>query len=162
MQNFTFEELFLFSRYLSFCLDFLVMYKNDLIRKVRLFSKFMTSQPGSQEIPTDILINISRSKDNQSMKFGQLTEYNRKILFGKSYIKCGGKTIPTPFSKKSNLRISLDQQPKTSYSLFLLYVKSRNIEIYRVSCTPLAFTLYKTFLKNKTTSGTSLPSLFFA
>ena len=85
------------------------MYKNDLIRKVRLFSKFMTSQPGSQKIAADILINISRSKDNQSMKFGRLTEYNRKILFEKSYIKCGGKTIPTPFSKKSKLRISLDQ-----------------------------------------------------
>ena len=69
----------------------------------------MTSQPGSQKIAADILINISRSKDNQSMKFGRLTEYNRKILLEKSYIKCGGKTIPTPFSKKSKLRISLDQ-----------------------------------------------------
>ena len=31
---------------LSFCLDFLVKYKNDLIRKTRLIRKFMTSQPG--------------------------------------------------------------------------------------------------------------------
>ena len=41
-----------------------------------------------------ILPNISRSKDNQSMKFGELVEYNmRKIIFEKSYTKCGGKTI---------------------------------------------------------------------
>ena len=31
---------------LSFCLDFLVMYKNGLISKVRLISKLMTSQSG--------------------------------------------------------------------------------------------------------------------
>ena len=38
---------FLFSlRYLSFCLDFFVMYRNGLIKKIRLISNFMTSQPG--------------------------------------------------------------------------------------------------------------------
>ena len=41
---FTFQ-LFSFSRYLSFYLDFLVMYKNGLIRKIRLILRFMTSQP---------------------------------------------------------------------------------------------------------------------
>ena len=35
-----------FSRYLSFCLDFLVMYENGLIRKIRLISEFMMSRPG--------------------------------------------------------------------------------------------------------------------
>ena len=41
----------------------------------------MTSQPGQQTIAIHILPNISRSKDNQTMKFGQLIEYNmRKIL----------------------------------------------------------------------------------
>ena len=35
-----------FLRYLNFCLDFLVILKNDLIRKKRLILKFMTSQPG--------------------------------------------------------------------------------------------------------------------
>ena len=39
--------------------------------------------------------NISRSKDNQAMKFGQLIEYNmRKHFLEKSYTKCGGETIP--------------------------------------------------------------------
>ena len=35
-----------FARYLSFCLDFLVMYRNGLIEKIRLISNVMTSQPG--------------------------------------------------------------------------------------------------------------------
>ena len=42
--------------------------------------------------------NISRSKDNQTMKFGQLIEYNMKNIFSKkSYINCGGETIPRYF-----------------------------------------------------------------
>ena len=44
------------------------------------------------------------------MIFGQLIEYNmRKNITGKSYTKCGGETIPRPFSKKSKLSIFLDQ-----------------------------------------------------
>ena len=39
------QKFFSFSRYLSFCLDFLVIYQNGLIKKIRLFSDFMTSQP---------------------------------------------------------------------------------------------------------------------
>ena len=33
-------------KYLYFCPDFLVMYKNELIRKRKLISKFMASQTG--------------------------------------------------------------------------------------------------------------------
>ena len=42
-------KLFWFSRYSNFCLDFLGIYKNSLIRKIRLISKFMTSQPGIKQ-----------------------------------------------------------------------------------------------------------------
>ena len=71
-----------------------------------------------------ILPNISRSKGNQTMKFGQLIEYNlRNIFFEKSYTKCAGETIPRPLSKKSKLSISLIQQCKVLNSLFLLYAK---------------------------------------
>ena len=71
----------------------------------------MTSEPGSQTIAIHILINISRSKDNQTMKFGQLIEYiMRNICL---------ETIPKPFSKKLKLTISLDQLSKVLYSLFL-------------------------------------------
>ena len=57
-----------------------------------------------------MFLNISRSKRNQTMKLGQLIECNmRNIFLGKSYTKCVAETIPRPFSKKSNLNISLDQ-----------------------------------------------------
>ena len=76
-----------------------------------------------------ILPNISRSKGNQTMKFGQLLEYNMRSTFvEKSYTKCGGETIPRSFSKKSKLGISLDQYPKGFYILFLLFAKLRTIE----------------------------------
>ena len=100
---FTLKKLFSFSKYLSFCLDFLVMCKNGLIRKVRLILKFMTSQPGYQTIAILILPNISRSKGNQTMKFGQLIEHHmRNIFVQKLYTKCGGETIPRPLSKNQN------------------------------------------------------------
>ena len=75
----------------------------------------MTSQPGKQTIAIDILLNISGSKGNQTIKFGQLMEYNiGNIFLENSYTKCSGKTIPRSFSKKSKLSISLDQQSKVS------------------------------------------------
>ena len=53
----------------------------------------MKSLPGQQTIVIHILPNISRSKGNQTMKFGQLIECNiRNIFLEKSYIKCGGET----------------------------------------------------------------------
>ena len=77
-----------------------------------------------------ILPNISRIKDSQTMKFGQLLEYNmRNIFFEKSYTKCAGETLPRPLSKKSKLSIPLDQYCKVSKSLSLLYANLRAIEI---------------------------------
>ena len=62
----------------------------------------MTSQPGRQVTAIHILPNISRSKGNQTMKFGQLIKYDmRNIFLEKLYTKCGGETIPRPFSKKT-------------------------------------------------------------
>ena len=46
-----------------------------------LTSKFMTSQPGLQTIAIHILPNISQSKGNQTMKLGQLIEYNKRNIF---------------------------------------------------------------------------------
>ena len=57
--------------------------------------------------------NISRSEDNQAMKFGQLIEYSmRNFFLENSYTKCGRETIPRLFYKKSKLRLSLDQYSK--------------------------------------------------
>ena len=61
---------------------------NNLIRKIRLISNFVTSQPDKQTIVIHILPNISRSKGNQTMEFGQLIEHSmRNIFLEKSYTK---------------------------------------------------------------------------
>ena len=60
----------LFLRYLHFCCDVLVMQKNRLM-----------SQIGRQIITTYISPNISRSKGNQAVKFGQLIKYVRNIFY---------------------------------------------------------------------------------
>ena len=57
---------FVFSRYLSLCLAFLVMWKYGLARKIRLISKFMASQsvklltywPVSQEVKAIRQLNL--------------------------------------------------------------------------------------------------------
>ena len=41
----------------------------------------MTSQPRRQTITIQILPNISKNKDNQTLKFGQLIEYNVRNIF---------------------------------------------------------------------------------
>ena len=72
----------------------------------------MTSQSGQQTTAIHMLTNISRSKGNQVMKFGQLIEYNmRSISVEKSYRNSAGETfhISRHLSKKSKLSISLDE-----------------------------------------------------
>ena len=57
-----------------------------------------------------ILLDISRRKSNQTIKFGRLMKYNmRNIFVEKSYTKCAAETISRPLSKISKLRISLNQ-----------------------------------------------------
>ena len=41
----------------------------------------MTSQPASQAITIQILLNILRIKDNQTVKIGQLVEQNKINIF---------------------------------------------------------------------------------
>ena len=66
--------------------------------------KFMTSQTGQQIITIQILPDILRSKDNPTMKYGQLIEYNiRNNFFKKLYTKYG-EARPRPFYKKSKLK----------------------------------------------------------
>ena len=54
------------------------------------------------------------------MKFGQLIEYKARLFLEKSYTKCPRETVPSPFSKKSKLSISLYQYSIVSYILFCL------------------------------------------
>ena len=58
----------------------------------------MTPQPGQQTITTLMLPNISRSKDNQTMKFGQLIEYNKKDFFFNNHAENkAGRPVPDLF-----------------------------------------------------------------
>ena len=41
----------------------------------------MMSQPGLQIVTINILLNILQSKDNQTVKFGQLIEYKKINIF---------------------------------------------------------------------------------
>ena len=69
----------------------------------------MTSQTGSQIITRHKLPNNLRSKDNRTMKFGELIEYNmRNIFLENSYSKCGGEAGPRSFYQKFKFSISAD------------------------------------------------------
>ena len=60
-------------------------------------SKFITSQPGKQTIAIHILPYMSRSKDNQTMKFG------RETFFLKNHTQnLVDKLVPEPFLKNQN------------------------------------------------------------
>ena len=57
-----------------------------------------------------ILPDISRSKGNHTMKFGQLKECDMENIFlEKSYTKYDGEISPRDFSEKIKFSISLDQ-----------------------------------------------------
>ena len=61
----------------------------------------MTSQPRKQTIAMHKLPNISRGQGNQTMKFGQLIEYNMSYIFlEKSYTKCGREAVSRTFFQK--------------------------------------------------------------
>ena len=60
----------------------------------------MASQPGKQTIAIHMLLNISRSKGNKRIKFGQLIEYKmRNIFLKQSYINVVQKLFPNHFLK---------------------------------------------------------------
>ena len=76
-------------------------FKND--EKCLLFHVKSFFRSGQQIFKMHILSNISRSKDSQIMKFGQLIEYNVKnIFFEKPYTQCGGEASSRPFYKNQN------------------------------------------------------------
>ena len=106
-------------------------------------------------IAIHILINISRSKTDQAMKFGQLIEYYSKNIFReKSYAKCSGDS----FLKNQNCAYLWISSLINFYTIsFCIYVKLRII--LKLNCRPINF---KAFLENKSRSGTSLSASFSA
>ena len=57
----------------------------------------MTSQPGLQTIAIHILPNISQSKEHQTMKFGQLIEYNKRNIFLQTFENEATRLVPDLF-----------------------------------------------------------------
>ena len=58
----------------------------------------MTPHSGKQTITIHILSSISRSKGNQTMKFGELMKYNVKKIFLKNHTENEtGRRVPNLF-----------------------------------------------------------------
>ena len=63
----------------------------------------MTSKSCYQTIAIHILPNISRSKGNQAMKFGQLIEYNMRKIFVENHTQnVLEKLFQDPYLKNQN------------------------------------------------------------
>ena len=72
--------------FLSGLFGFVEKNVESLSRKRSLISKFMTSVNKQLQYTIHILLKVSRRKGYQSLKFGQLIEYNqRNILFFKNH-----------------------------------------------------------------------------
>ena len=65
----------------------------------------MTLHFGQQIITIHILSNISRSKDNHTMKFGQLIEYKMRNIF---FLKCRTKNMAKKLVPDPSLKIKID------------------------------------------------------
>ena len=111
----------------------------------------MASQPGKQIVAIHILLNISRIKDNQTMKFGKLIESGMITTFlEKPYTKCDAETIPRHFCKFIKIE-------HTSGSIFQSFIKFAFVlcqvegypNIMKLICRLLDFTWYKAFFKNQ-------------
>ena len=63
----------------------------------------MTSQTGKKIITIHVLPSISRSKDNQAMKFGQLIKLRENDFSAKSCKKWDRETNPRPLFVFKNL-----------------------------------------------------------
>ena len=131
--------------YLNFCLNFLVTQKKRLDQKDKTsFIIYDTtwSQPGKKTIAIHIFSNISQSKDNQILKFGQLIKYNKRNIFLRhSYRNLGRKTSSKHFLffkealyevKASDLQLSFDifRQPSTWHTTKTNCIKLLLIQRY--------------------------------
>ena len=110
-----------FFRYLNFCPEHFGYVEKWLDKKAKINFKIYNItnwETNNTIIRYTFRLIFSRSKGNQAMEFGQLTEYDIKNIFlEKSYTKFGGETSPRPFSKKLKLSLSLDQQSEYLYIL---------------------------------------------
>ena len=101
---FMLKALFIFELF-----TFLSWYFGYLVK--RRDKKAMFNFKSYDVVTTHILPNISRSKGNQTTKFGQLIEHTmRNVFLEESWAKCREEASLRPFYKKSKLSFSLDEQ----------------------------------------------------
>ena len=110
-----------------------------------------------------ILPNIS-SKGNQTMKFGQLIEYNmRNIFLEKSYTKMWWRNYSQTLSWKTKINHIYGSIVSSLIQFFFIVSKVEGYRnILKLSCRSLVFTSYKASSNNKKRSGTNQPASFSA
>ena len=87
----------MFLRYLHFSSDFFGSIGKQLDKKAKVNFKVYDVIDRETNNYNTYIAQYSRSKGNQIMKFGQLTEYNmRNIFIEKACTKCGGKASLRP------------------------------------------------------------------
>ena len=108
-----------------------------------------------------VLPNISRSKGNQTIKFGHWNIARKTFLLKNQTKNVVEKLATRPFSGKLKLSIPLDPWSKVLYTLTVSQVEGyRNI--MKTRCRPFAFTSSSAILENKKSSRTSVPATFWA
>ena len=111
-----------------------------------------------QRIRMIILPDTSKSKGNQTKKFGQLIEYIIKNIFlAKSCTKYGGETSPRPFLKIEHISRSIAWI--FIQFVFILCLSRGQQKHIETKVLPLVFSSYKAFLKNTKRLRTSLLAL---
>ena len=108
------------------------------------------------------MTNISRSKGNQAIKFGQLIEYNIENIFLKNHARnVLEKLLPDLFLKNQNWAyVWIKSVNFIQFVLILCQVEG--YQYIELSCGPFAFTPYKLFSKDKKRFGISLLVRFSA
>ena len=96
---FTSKALFVLNT-LNFFSHFLGHVGKRLVWKLKLNSEISDVINWETNTCNHILHNISRNKDNQTMKFGQLREFN--IFFSKNHTQHVVNSVPHPFLKNQN------------------------------------------------------------
>ena len=115
------------SRYLNFCLDFLFMYKNCLIRKKLNFKICDLTMREANNCNAHIAQYLK--KGNQTVNLGQLIKFNTgNIFLEKSFTKCGGEIFSDRFINNENSAYLWINSLKFCTVSFCVYTKLMAIE----------------------------------
>ena len=124
----------------------LIMKENGFIRKLRLVLKVMMSQAAQQTTEIHILLNIWQGKFNQTMKFGQLIEYNMNNIFLVNHTKNVLERPVPDILWEIKIEHIFASTVWIVMNLLLLYVQVEvHGNVFRIRCWPLDFTFF--FLK---------------